>query len=186
MWSCIKNFFTYETTKSVVVKSWTIGIINRVVQLLIITYFIGWVWPHLWGVGGQVGVFTADPGDAELLLLRGRECLCVPLRFRMNSERKQSGVAFKSNQPLFIKRFSSRGVKRLNAEETKNIKNGTNLFLFKSVCRCRLENLQTFFCLFPLQNIRAVQQNPNILDLSEFLILWHYSDKNVSFQARLR
>uniref|UniRef100_A0A669E8P1 Purinergic receptor P2X, ligand-gated ion channel, 3b n=1 Tax=Oreochromis niloticus TaxID=8128 RepID=A0A669E8P1_ORENI len=37
------NFFTYETTKSVVVKSWTIGIINRVVQLLIITYFIGWV-----------------------------------------------------------------------------------------------------------------------------------------------
>uniref|UniRef100_A0A3B4ZK51 Purinergic receptor P2X, ligand-gated ion channel, 3b n=1 Tax=Stegastes partitus TaxID=144197 RepID=A0A3B4ZK51_9TELE len=43
MWSCMKNFFTYETTKSVVVKSWTIGIINRVVQLLIITYFIGWV-----------------------------------------------------------------------------------------------------------------------------------------------
>uniref|UniRef100_A0A8C3A8L3 P2X purinoceptor n=1 Tax=Cyclopterus lumpus TaxID=8103 RepID=A0A8C3A8L3_CYCLU len=43
MWSCIKDFFTYETTKSVVVKSWTIGIINRAVQLLIITYFIGWV-----------------------------------------------------------------------------------------------------------------------------------------------
>ncbi|XP_029951059.1 P2X purinoceptor 4a [Salarias fasciatus] len=43
MWSCIKDFFTYETTKSVVVKSWTIGIINRVVQLLIITYFVGWV-----------------------------------------------------------------------------------------------------------------------------------------------
>ncbi|KAM6940899.1 P2X purinoceptor 3-like isoform 3-T6 [Lycodopsis pacificus] len=43
MWCCIKDFFTYETTKSVVVKSWTIGIINRVVQLLIITYFIGWV-----------------------------------------------------------------------------------------------------------------------------------------------
>uniref|UniRef100_A0A668TW43 P2X purinoceptor n=1 Tax=Oreochromis aureus TaxID=47969 RepID=A0A668TW43_OREAU len=43
-YSCwISNFFTYETTKSVVVKSWTIGIINRVVQLLIITYFIGWV-----------------------------------------------------------------------------------------------------------------------------------------------
>ncbi|KTG41306.1 hypothetical protein cypCar_00006471 [Cyprinus carpio] len=39
----ITDFFTYETTKSVVVKSWTIGIINRVVQLLIITYFIGWV-----------------------------------------------------------------------------------------------------------------------------------------------
>ncbi|TRY89953.1 hypothetical protein DNTS_001674 [Danionella cerebrum] len=43
MWSCITDFFTYETTKSVVVKSWTIGIINRVVQLLIISYFIGWV-----------------------------------------------------------------------------------------------------------------------------------------------
>ncbi|XP_016416732.1 P2X purinoceptor 3b [Sinocyclocheilus rhinocerous] len=43
MWKCITDFFTYETTKSVVVKSWTIGIINRVVQLLIITYFVGWV-----------------------------------------------------------------------------------------------------------------------------------------------
>uniref|UniRef100_A0A3Q4BNH1 P2X purinoceptor n=1 Tax=Mola mola TaxID=94237 RepID=A0A3Q4BNH1_MOLML len=46
MWSCITNFFTYETTKSVVVKSWTIGIINRIVQLLIITYFIGWVFVY--------------------------------------------------------------------------------------------------------------------------------------------
>ncbi|XP_075907499.1 P2X purinoceptor 3b [Nelusetta ayraudi] len=46
MWSCITDFFTYETTKSVVVKSWTIGIINRIVQLLIITYFIGWVFVH--------------------------------------------------------------------------------------------------------------------------------------------
>uniref|UniRef100_A0A0D9R0W1 ATP receptor n=1 Tax=Chlorocebus sabaeus TaxID=60711 RepID=A0A0D9R0W1_CHLSB len=40
------DFFTYETTKSVVVKSWTIGIINRVVQLLIISYFVGWVFLH--------------------------------------------------------------------------------------------------------------------------------------------
>ncbi|EAW73737.1 purinergic receptor P2X, ligand-gated ion channel, 3, isoform CRA_b [Homo sapiens] len=39
--NCISDFFTYETTKSVVVKSWTIGIINRVVQLLIISYFVG-------------------------------------------------------------------------------------------------------------------------------------------------
>ncbi|XP_030643978.1 P2X purinoceptor 3b [Chanos chanos] len=46
MMNCITDFFTYETTKSVVVKSWTIGIINRVVQLLIITYFIGWVFLH--------------------------------------------------------------------------------------------------------------------------------------------
>ncbi|XP_013885412.1 P2X purinoceptor 3 isoform X2 [Austrofundulus limnaeus] len=52
MWSCIKNFFTYETTKSVVVKSWTIGIINRIVQLIIISYFIGWVF--LWEKAYQV------------------------------------------------------------------------------------------------------------------------------------
>lgn len=43
MWNFITDFFVYETTKSVVVKSWTIGIINRVAQLLIITYFVGWV-----------------------------------------------------------------------------------------------------------------------------------------------
>ncbi|XP_036373246.1 P2X purinoceptor 3b [Megalops cyprinoides] len=46
MMGCITDFFTYGTTKSVVVKSWTIGIINRVVQLLIIIYFIGWVFVH--------------------------------------------------------------------------------------------------------------------------------------------
>ncbi|KAH0621143.1 hypothetical protein JD844_022185 [Phrynosoma platyrhinos] len=39
--TCVADFFTYETTKSVVVKSWTIGVINRAVQLLIISYFIG-------------------------------------------------------------------------------------------------------------------------------------------------
>ncbi|XP_060610932.2 P2X purinoceptor 3 [Anolis sagrei] len=44
--SCVADFFTYETTKSVVVKSWTIGVINRAVQLLIISYFIGWVFLH--------------------------------------------------------------------------------------------------------------------------------------------
>ncbi|XP_014912764.1 P2X purinoceptor 3 [Poecilia latipinna] len=52
MWSCMKNFFTYETTKSVVVKSWTIGIINRIVQLIIISYFIGWVF--IWEKAYQV------------------------------------------------------------------------------------------------------------------------------------
>ncbi|XP_051514165.1 P2X purinoceptor 3-like isoform X2 [Myxocyprinus asiaticus] len=40
------DFFVYETTKSVVVKSWSVGIINRVVQLLIILYFICWVFLH--------------------------------------------------------------------------------------------------------------------------------------------
>uniref|UniRef100_A0A3Q3EYF5 P2X purinoceptor n=1 Tax=Labrus bergylta TaxID=56723 RepID=A0A3Q3EYF5_9LABR len=46
VWGFITDFFTYETTKSVVVKSWTVGIINRVVQLLIVTYFVGWVFIH--------------------------------------------------------------------------------------------------------------------------------------------
>ncbi|XP_068571547.1 P2X purinoceptor 3a [Cebidichthys violaceus] len=43
VWGCVTDFFTYETTKSVVVKSWSVGIINRIVQLLIISYFVGWV-----------------------------------------------------------------------------------------------------------------------------------------------
>uniref|UniRef100_A0A8C5HHM0 P2X purinoceptor n=1 Tax=Gouania willdenowi TaxID=441366 RepID=A0A8C5HHM0_GOUWI len=46
VWGCITDFFTYETTKSVVVKSWSVGIINRIVQLLIIVYFAGWVFLH--------------------------------------------------------------------------------------------------------------------------------------------
>uniref|UniRef100_A0A8C2XTL0 P2X purinoceptor n=1 Tax=Cyclopterus lumpus TaxID=8103 RepID=A0A8C2XTL0_CYCLU len=46
MVGCITDFFTYETTKSVVVKSWFVGIVNRIVQLLIISYFVGWVFIH--------------------------------------------------------------------------------------------------------------------------------------------
>ncbi|KAK9518117.1 hypothetical protein VZT92_023437 [Zoarces viviparus] len=46
VWGFVTDFFTYETTKSVVVKSWTVGIINRIVQLLIISYFVGWVFIH--------------------------------------------------------------------------------------------------------------------------------------------
>ncbi|XP_070994492.1 P2X purinoceptor 3-like [Oncorhynchus clarkii lewisi] len=46
LWGFITDFFTYETTKSVVVKSWSVGIINRVVQLLIIIYFVWWVFVH--------------------------------------------------------------------------------------------------------------------------------------------
>ncbi|XP_067104021.1 P2X purinoceptor 3a [Osmerus mordax] len=46
MWGCVTDFFTYETTKSVVVKSWSVGIVNRVVQLLIIIYFVCWVFLH--------------------------------------------------------------------------------------------------------------------------------------------
>eukprot|EP00064_Thunnus_orientalis_P019678 superscaffoldBa00005029_g19804 len=46
VWSCVSDFFTYETTKSVVVKSWSVGIINRIVQLLIIAYFVSWVFIH--------------------------------------------------------------------------------------------------------------------------------------------
>lgn len=43
---CVADFFTYETTKSVVVKSWSVGIINRIVQAFIIAYFVGWVFIH--------------------------------------------------------------------------------------------------------------------------------------------
>ncbi|CAN9515015.1 unnamed protein product [Ophioblennius macclurei] len=43
LWGFVTDFFTYETTKSVVVKSWSVGIINRIVQLIIIAYFVGWV-----------------------------------------------------------------------------------------------------------------------------------------------
>ncbi|XP_008325262.1 P2X purinoceptor 3a [Cynoglossus semilaevis] len=46
VWGCVTDFFTYETTKSVVVKSWSVGIINRIVQVLIIAYFAGWVFIH--------------------------------------------------------------------------------------------------------------------------------------------
>ncbi|XP_038148492.1 P2X purinoceptor 3a [Cyprinodon tularosa] len=42
-WNFMTSFLTYETNKSVVVKSWSVGIINRLVQLLIISYFVGYV-----------------------------------------------------------------------------------------------------------------------------------------------
>uniref|UniRef100_UPI00398EBAE3 P2X purinoceptor 3b n=1 Tax=Pristiophorus japonicus TaxID=55135 RepID=UPI00398EBAE3 len=42
----VEDFFTYETPKSVVVKSWTVGLLNRFMQLLIILYFVGWVFIH--------------------------------------------------------------------------------------------------------------------------------------------
>lgn len=38
--NCISDFFTCETTKSVVVKSWTIGIINRRFSFSVISYFV--------------------------------------------------------------------------------------------------------------------------------------------------
>ncbi|KAK7922087.1 hypothetical protein WMY93_008989 [Mugilogobius chulae] len=46
LWGCVTDFFTYETTKSVVVKRWSVGIINRIVQVLIIAYFVGYVFIH--------------------------------------------------------------------------------------------------------------------------------------------
>ncbi|RLV97222.1 hypothetical protein DV515_00011986 [Chloebia gouldiae] len=42
----VSDFFSYETTKSVVVKSWVVGVVNRGVQLLILVYFVGWVFLH--------------------------------------------------------------------------------------------------------------------------------------------
>ncbi|KAM9557419.1 P2X purinoceptor 3 isoform 4-T4 [Guaruba guarouba] len=40
------QFFSYETPKSVVVRSWVMGAMHRAVQLLILAYFIGWVFLH--------------------------------------------------------------------------------------------------------------------------------------------
>uniref|UniRef100_A0A8B9J026 P2X purinoceptor n=1 Tax=Amazona collaria TaxID=241587 RepID=A0A8B9J026_9PSIT len=40
------QFFSYETPKSVVVRSWVVGATHRAVQLLILAYFIGWVFLH--------------------------------------------------------------------------------------------------------------------------------------------
>ncbi|XP_054246333.1 P2X purinoceptor 3 [Indicator indicator] len=42
----VRDFFSYETPKSVVVKSWVVGVVNRGVQLLILAYFVGWVFIH--------------------------------------------------------------------------------------------------------------------------------------------
>ncbi|NXX48840.1 P2RX3 protein, partial [Tricholaema leucomelas] len=42
----VRDFFSYETPKSVVVKSWVVGVVNRSVQLLILAYFVGWVFIH--------------------------------------------------------------------------------------------------------------------------------------------
>ncbi|NWV89749.1 P2RX3 protein, partial [Machaerirhynchus nigripectus] len=42
----VSGFFSYETTKSVVVKSWVVGVVNRGVQFLILAYFVGWVFLH--------------------------------------------------------------------------------------------------------------------------------------------
>uniref|UniRef100_A0A8C4QWY6 P2X purinoceptor n=1 Tax=Eptatretus burgeri TaxID=7764 RepID=A0A8C4QWY6_EPTBU len=38
-WTCV----AYETTKDVVIKNRTVGFISRLLQLLLITYFVGWV-----------------------------------------------------------------------------------------------------------------------------------------------
>ncbi|XP_075282581.1 P2X purinoceptor 3 isoform X2 [Opisthocomus hoazin] len=43
---CLAAFLSYETAKSVVVKSWVVGAVNRAVQLLILAYFVGWVFLH--------------------------------------------------------------------------------------------------------------------------------------------
>ncbi|NXS86676.1 P2RX3 protein, partial [Erpornis zantholeuca] len=42
----VRDFFSYETTKTVVVKSWVVGVVNRGVQLLILSYFVCWVFLH--------------------------------------------------------------------------------------------------------------------------------------------
>ncbi|XP_055080675.1 P2X purinoceptor 3-like [Periophthalmus magnuspinnatus] len=46
LWGCIIDLFTYESTRFVVVKNWSVGIINRIVQVAIIAYFVGYVFIH--------------------------------------------------------------------------------------------------------------------------------------------
>uniref|UniRef100_A0A3B3XJZ2 Uncharacterized protein n=1 Tax=Poecilia mexicana TaxID=48701 RepID=A0A3B3XJZ2_9TELE len=41
--SCMTSILTYETYKSVVVRSWPLGIVYRLAQLIIISYFVGYV-----------------------------------------------------------------------------------------------------------------------------------------------
>ncbi|XP_032410225.1 P2X purinoceptor 3a [Xiphophorus hellerii] len=41
--SCLTSILTYETYKSVVVRSWPLGIVYRLMQLIIISYFVGYV-----------------------------------------------------------------------------------------------------------------------------------------------
>ncbi|XP_014875496.1 P2X purinoceptor 3a [Poecilia latipinna] len=41
--SCMTSVLTYETYKSVVVRSWPLGIMYRLAQLIIISYFVGYV-----------------------------------------------------------------------------------------------------------------------------------------------
>ncbi|XP_067314050.1 P2X purinoceptor 3a [Pseudorasbora parva] len=60
----ISDFFVYETAKSVVVKSWSVGVINRFVQLLIILYFIGWVFIH------EKGHQTRDTGIESAVMTK--------------------------------------------------------------------------------------------------------------------
>ncbi|XP_060780831.1 P2X purinoceptor 3b isoform X3 [Neoarius graeffei] len=71
MWGCITDFFTYETTKSVVVKSWTIGIINRVVQLLIISYFVGWVFLY------EKAYQERDTAVESSVMTKGASVFCI-------------------------------------------------------------------------------------------------------------
>ncbi|XP_072293881.1 P2X purinoceptor 3a [Eucyclogobius newberryi] len=46
LWGCVVDFFTYETNKAVVVKRWSVGIVNRIVQVIIISYFVCYVFLH--------------------------------------------------------------------------------------------------------------------------------------------
>ncbi|XP_051499734.1 P2X purinoceptor 3 isoform X1 [Apus apus] len=43
---CPGAFFSYETTKAVVVRSRRVGVLHRALQFLILAYFIGWVFLH--------------------------------------------------------------------------------------------------------------------------------------------
>ncbi|XP_062856279.1 P2X purinoceptor 3a [Trichomycterus rosablanca] len=109
MSGCVSGFFTYETTKSVVVKSWSVGIINRIVQLLIIIYFVGYVFVYEkvyqvkdTGIESSVmtkvkgnGVFNGEVMDVADYVLpqQGTSVFCIITRMFVTPNQKQGTCA---------------------------------------------------------------------------------------------
>lgn len=103
LWGFVTDFFTYETTKSVVVKSWSVGIVNRIVQLLIITYFVGSVvFVSVWFWGVFFFLFLYFLVLSEKQAVRKRLFLVV---FHTKREVKMETAAFLAGLQVFIRIF---------------------------------------------------------------------------------
>lgn len=62
--SCWSAFWDYETPKVIVVKNRRLGVVYRVVQLLILLYFVWWVRAAGSRPGAGPGRGRGDPGPA--------------------------------------------------------------------------------------------------------------------------